>query len=233
MTEKAAVFPSAKSGLGFCSWAREFAAAAFVTAFPQPLPQEDVPHGDGSPVLLIPGFLSGDWSTVRARVFLAAIGYRPETARLWFNPGPTQAMMAQLEETFLRLAGKQRVSLVGVSLGGVLARDLARRHASAVRCLVTLCSPVRFPVTTPLAPFARMLSPLHDPAWLARSRCIAAPLAIPVTAIHSKEDGVVDWRQCLLEESPWTRNVAVKGRHMTIASNPEALTAIAWALAGS
>lgn len=231
MPERVAVFPPPGSGLGFPSWAREFAAVAFVTLFPVPLSQKELPRGDGSRVLLIPGFSSGDWSLIRLAAFLSGLGYRPQTARIWFNPGPTPALTSRLEAALLRMAAKDKVSLIGVSLGGVLARDLARRHPEAVRGVITLCCPIRFPVVTPLEPFARVLSPFYAADWVARRHDIALPLKMPVTAIHATQDGIVHRDQCWLEDSAGARNVVVSGRHMTVESNPEALAAVANALA--
>ena len=232
MTERVAVFPPRGSALGWGSWARELALAAFDTLVPPRSPDLPLPRGDGSVVLVIPGFLSGDWATVRLRSFLKRLGYRSATAGILLNPGPAPAIVARLDRALLRLAGDGAVALVGVSLGGTLARDLARRHRGKVRCVVTLCSPLRFPVTTPLEPFARALAPLHDADWVSRCHDIAEPLDVPVTAIHTVEDGVVDWRECLVEEASLARNFAVQGRHMTIASNPQAQAAVAFALAG-
>lgn len=191
-----------------------------------------LPRGDGSPVLLIPGFLSGDWSMLGLRAFLRDLGYRAETANILFNPGATAAIISQLDAAFAKLSRRSGVALVGVSLGGTLARDMARRHPDKVRCLVTLCSPVRFPVTTPLEPFTRLVEPFQDAAWLARRHEVALPLDMPVTAIYTEEDGIVDWRQCLVDEAPGTRCVAVHGPHIAIASDPEARAAVAFALAG-
>ena len=232
MAERVAVFPPPHSGLGLGSWARELAEAAVDCVLPRQPPAADLPRRDGSAVLLIPGFLSGDWAEVRLRRFLANLGYRPATASILFNPGPAPSIVARLDRTLAELAADGPVGLVGVSLGGTLARDLARRHAGAVRCVVTLCSPISFPVTTPLEPFARALAPWHDAEWVARRHEIRLPLAVPVTAIHSIDDGVVDWRQCVVEESAQSRNVGVRGNHIMIASNPEAQRAVALALAG-
>jgi pimeloyl-ACP methyl ester carboxylesterase len=231
MPERVAVFPPAGSPLGLRSWAREFAAAVAVTIHPASRPQGELPRGDGRAVLLIPGFASGDWTLVRLRTFLSELGYGPETAHVWFNAGPTPALMLRLENALLCLSTQGQVSLIGVSLGGVLARDLARRFPHAVRCVITLCSPVRFPVTTPLEPLARLLSPLYAPEWLSRRHDIALPLEVPVTAIHATSDGIVPRDQCWIADSPGCRNVVVNGRHMTIASNPESLAVIARALA--
>jgi pimeloyl-ACP methyl ester carboxylesterase len=232
MTERVAVFPPKESALGWGSWARELAVAAFDIVVPHGPVPSDVPRGNGSTVLVIPGFLSGDLATIRLRTFLRGLGYRSATAGIFANAGPTPAIMQRLDRVLQRLAGDGPVALIGVSLGGTLARDLARRHPGNVRCVVTLCSPVRFPVTTPLEPFARVLAPLHADDWVARRHDIADPLDVPVTAIHASDDGVLERRACVLEESPLARNVAVEGRHMTIASNPQALAAAAFALAG-
>jgi len=123
------------------------------------------------------------------------------------------------------------VTIIGVSLGGALARDLARRYPDRVRDVVTLCSPVRFPVTTPLAPFAWALAPLHARDWVARRHDNEKPLPMPVTAVHAVRDGIVLRAQCWLEPSPGARNVIVEARHMTVEAAPQALAAVAAALA--
>lgn len=231
MPERVAVFPPAGSPLGFRSWAREFAAAVWVTLSPAPRPPGDLPRGDGRTVLVIPGFASSDWTLIRLTRFLSGLGYRPQTAQIWFNAGPTPHLMARLERKLLHLSAEGKISLIGISLGGVLARDLARRFPQAVRSVITLCSPVRFPVETPLEPLARLLSPFHAPEWLSRRHHVALPLEVPVTAIHATSDGIVPRHQCWLADSPGSCNLVVQGRHMTIASNPESLVVIAKALA--
>jgi pimeloyl-ACP methyl ester carboxylesterase len=231
MPERVAVYPAAGSGIGWASWLREIAAGMAVTLWPAPPPSSVVARGDGHRVLLIPGFSSGDWSLVRLKAFLQRSGYRPATAGIWFNPGPTRRLMHRLENRLAALSGEGKVTLIGVSLGGTLARDLARRHPDQVRAVITLCSPVRFPVTTPLAPFASILSPFHVAEWVARRHDIEKPLPVPVTALHAMKDGVVLREQCWLAELSGGRNVVVGARHMTAASHPQALEAIAEALA--
>lgn len=231
--ERVAVFPPKGSGLGFESWAREMASLARIALDPPAFPDQPLPRGEGRTVLLIPGFLSGDWSMSRLAVFLRGLGYRVETARVLFNPGPTAGMVARLDETVLRLAKGGPIRIVGQSLGGVLARHLARRHPDKVCAVVTLCSPIRFPVATPLEPFTRMLKPFLDPKWVSRRHDIAKPLPVPVTAIYSPEDGIVDWRQCLQDEVPGAENILVRGTHSAMGSNPKAQIVIAIALARS
>jgi pimeloyl-ACP methyl ester carboxylesterase len=202
-----------------------------VSVHPPPYPVQDLPRGDCDTVLLLPGFLAGDWTMDRLRRFLEALDYRVEQAGIVFNPGPTAATLARIESTLLRLSAERGpVHLVGQSLGGVFARELARNHPRRVRSVVTLCTPIRFPVTTPLAPFARALAPFHSAEWSARMHEIAKPLVVPTTAIYSQEDGIVDWRQCLQDDAPSSRNVRVSGAHSTMGSNPEAQIAVAMAL---
>jgi pimeloyl-ACP methyl ester carboxylesterase len=227
----AAVLPPRGSPLGLASGLREAGAFWAATLRPPPFPA-DVPRGDGHTVLVIPGFLAGDWTTARLRVFLRRTGYRVETAHIAFNAGPTPRLLARLDETLLRLsAGGARVSIVGQSLGGILARSLAARHTVRVRAVVTLCSPISFPITTPLQPFAALLTRFQDERWLADRDHVTRPPGVPVTAIYTEEDGIVDWRQCLQAESAACRNVRVGGAHSTAGSNPDVQRATAIALA--
>jgi len=168
----------------------------------------------------------------RLRHFLESLGYRVEMSGLALNLGPTRDLIERLDARLVTLAERDGlICVIGQSLGGVLARNLARHRPEAVRSVVTLCTPVYFPVTTPLEPFARLLSPLHDPAWVAQRHTIAAPLGVPVTAIYSETDGIVDWRQCLLDGTPDQKNFRVDGVHSVMGSNPDAQRAIAYALA--
>ena len=86
------------------------------------------------------------------------------------------------------------------------------------------------PITTPLAPAARLLGAFYDSNWLERRHRIVGPLSVPVTALYSEDDGVVDWQECLQDEYPGSKNVRVSGAHATVGSNPAALVAIAKAL---
>ena len=181
---------------------------------------------------MIPGFSSGDWAVTHLKHFLQRQGYRVYTAGIWYNPGPTPRLTRRLHAAFMRLSDNTKVMLIGISLGGMLARDLALRHPGRVRCVVTVCSPVRVPVITPLAPFAAVLAPFYAADWVARRHRIANPLPVPVTALHAVHDGVVLRDQCWLDDTGNARNVVVAGRHMTLECTPPGLAAVAEALAG-
>ncbi|MGN6517329.1 MAG: alpha/beta fold hydrolase [Rhizomicrobium sp.] len=235
MREASAVFPHPESGLGLQSLAREMEAFAASAFRPPPPLSESLPRGDGHAVLVLPGFLAGDWTTQRLRDVIAQLNYRAEAPEIFFNAGPTRQILVRLNRKLLDLAeiSGAKVSIVGISLGGVLARQLALDNAEAVRCVVTLCSPIRYPVVTPLQPFAQALTPFHESSWLDRRGEIGGALPVPVTAIYSEEDGIIDWRQCLQDDVPGHVNVQVGGAHTTIGSNPDAHAAVAHALSAN
>lgn len=230
--EALAVYPGRDSALGVLSLVRNGMSLAATLLNPPSSLTGEFPRGDGRIVLVIPAFLSGDWATAGLRGFLTGLGYRVETAGVGLNLGPTTRLIRKLDRALLQLAALQGepIDVIGQSLGGVLARDLAERRPDCVRRLITLCSPIRVPITTPLAPAARLLTAFYDSAWLERRHRIVGPLGVPVTALYSEDDGVVDWRECLQDEGADCRNVRVSGAHATIGSNPVALIAIATAL---
>ena len=225
------VLPRKPSPLGFSSWLRETIGAVRCTVAPPPYPREALPRGNRETIMLVPGFLAGDWTMARLKGFLVSLNYRVEQADIAFNLGPTPRLLTQLEETTLRLSEGKKIALIGQSLGGVMARDLAKRHPERVTRVITLCTPIRFPVTTPLAPFAAMLAPFHHPSARENMDAIAQAPLVPVTAIYSEQDGIVDWRQCLQDESELHCNIRIRGGHGTMGSNPDAQRAIALALA--
>lgn len=224
--------PEPGSGLGFASCARELMEAAISTFTPPHYP-DDLPRGCGETVLLIPGFLAGDWTMLRLRDFLVHLDYRVEFAGVAVNLGPTRRLIPQLEQAVQRLYAEtdKPLILIGQSLGGVFARGLAHRHPDKIAHVVTLCSPIRFPVATPLEAVARLLAPLHDPQSLDLENEILHAPPVPVTALYSKSDGILDWQSCVQDETADCINIEIPAAHSAMGSNPDAQAAIARALA--
>lgn len=126
-------------------------------------------------------------------------------------------MRARLQELAARYG--RRISLVGWSLGGIYARELAREYPSLVRQVVTLGSP-----------FGAENGPDgYDGAERAARRRTAPP--VPCTAIYSKSDGVVSWEACREADGPQTENIEVTATHLGMGVNPLVLWAIADRLA--
>jgi len=205
--------------------------AALVPAYPA---LRRAPRGDGHAVLVFPGFMASDFSTRTLRQFLRARGYRAHGWRLGRNLGPTPelatAMAQRLEDVRQRQGG--RVSLIGWSLGGIYARELARRFPDDVRQVITLASPFRnvdaTNVPAALRAFARR-RPLPEEAGY--RRLLAAPLPVPTTAIYSRTDGIAAWQSCRTDVGPLSENVEVESSHLGIGHHPVVLLTIADRLA--
>jgi pimeloyl-ACP methyl ester carboxylesterase len=191
-----------------------------------------VPLGDGHPVIVLPPFLCSDHMSRGLRDWLKALGYVVEGWGSRVNIGPTARAVASVDAILKRCTEAHgcKASLVGYSLGGVLARALASAHPDRVRRVVTVCSPFRLPTASPLEPVYRALAPLHNGEHLMLER-LTAPPPVPTTAIYSPRDGVVAWRSCVDASGLDRENIAVDGPHTTMLANPRALRIIAERLA--
>ncbi|HJS40762.1 MAG TPA: alpha/beta fold hydrolase [Sphingomicrobium sp.] len=96
---------------------------------------------DGPPALVIPGFIANDRTTMELRRALAEAGWRVHGWALGWNLGVEADMLQQLEKCVDRMGAKRPVLVVGWSLGGLYARELARQCPEKVRAVVTLGSP--------------------------------------------------------------------------------------------
>jgi pimeloyl-ACP methyl ester carboxylesterase len=203
-----------------------------VTVSPPPYP-DDAARGDGQPVIVVPGFCSPNVSTLRLRRFLTRQGFAPQTWACGINVGPAPKVLPRLERQTVEAAERsgRPVSLVGMSLGGTLAREAAKRCPQSVARVVTMCSPVRLPVMTPLAPLATLAGLFWDDEARRTMARVSEPPPVPVTAIISPKDGVLDWRDSLPERSALVEIVTIEGAHMTIGSNPDAQRVVAARLA--
>ena len=196
-------------------------------------PLENVPRGDGHTVFVLPGFMTGDWATKGLINWLRDAGY---DARGWgrgTNWGPTPISItrcaALVDEAHHRTGRK--VSLIGRSLGGLFARELAKDSPAKVYRVITLGTPVRFPIRTPLSPFAEAVSAGFDPAFTARMPTLLVNPPVPVTAFYSKSDGIVPWSACLVEQSATAENIEVDSPHTIMGTHPVAMRVIAERLA--
>lgn len=196
------------------------------------------PRGDGHPVLVLPGFMTTDASTTVLRRFLKRLGYDACTWDLGRNLGPRavgregEKLVAKIREIHERTGRK--VSLVGWSLGGVLARMVARRAPDAVRQIITLGSPFAgSPKATTVWRLYELMSGdrVDDKYTRGMVEEGRTPPPVPSTAIYSRADGVVAWQNCREAECATTDNIEVHGSHCGLGVNPAALYAVADRLA--
>jgi pimeloyl-ACP methyl ester carboxylesterase len=194
------------------------------------------PRGDGHGVLVFPGLLAGDASTVPLRAFLRWLGYDVRGWDLGRNRGPTEAVLDGLPRAVLDHAERtvRPVSLIGWSLGGIYAREMARRHPRKVRQVITLGSPyaLRDPRQTYAhGPYQRFSS-WHAPDRKLPSRELRArPVNVPSTSVYSRWDGVVPWQACVEPETAMHQNVEVRCSHVGFGVDPATLWLIADRLA--
>jgi pimeloyl-ACP methyl ester carboxylesterase len=187
-----------------------------------------LPAGDGHPVLVLPGFMADDWSTVALRSVLRSRGYQVQRWGLGRNLGPRADLVEGLVrrfDTIHRDSGRP-ISLVGWSLGGIYARALARRRPDAVRRVVTLGSPFRMRPgdRSNASRLFGWLNPGPDPRY--RPAPEELPLPVPSTAIYTRTDGVARWHMCIEAEHPRTENIEVRGSHCGLGHNPAVILAI-------
>jgi pimeloyl-ACP methyl ester carboxylesterase len=193
------------------------------------------PRGDGHPVFVLPGFLTNDGRTRHLRRFLVSLGYQTYGWGEGVNWGPTDHAIAAIERRLqeIRRRHGRKVTLIGHSLGGLLARELAKRFPGDICAVVMLGSPIRLPTATSLAVFFRLLARFHRTAHGMEIEELnrPPPASMPVTAIYTREDGIVAWESCLEQAGERRENVEVRGAHSTLASNPMALAIVADRLA--
>jgi hypothetical protein len=216
-----------------------------------------LPGGDGHPVVVFPGLGANDSSTLPLRRFLERLGYETHPWRQGFNFGPRHGVLHRAVDATREIAHKagRPISLIGWSLGGVYAREIAKEliqpdssfHPTMrrdtrppppdvggqvpVRCVITLGSPFAgHPRATNAWRFYELVSGhrTHDSSLLEQIR---RPPPVPTTSIFSRTDGIVAWQCCVNQPAPRVENIEVQASHLGLGMNPLALYAVADRLA--
>lgn len=192
------------------------------------------PRGDGHPVLVLPGFLTTGAATYPLRHFLKFLGYKGHRWKLGRNLGPIgykeYEILNRLKE--LRHRYGKKVSVIGWSLGGLYARELAWIAPEDVRMVITMGTPFRHHKATSVTWLYEDLTGQEEAQMPPELReRMDQPPPVPSTAIYSRSDGVVPWRCSVERSSEFTENIRVEGSHCGLGHNPVALWAIADRLA--
>lgn len=196
-----------------------------------------LPKGDGHPVLTLPGFLASDGSTAPMRGLLDNLGYASSAwglgRNLRFDDERAQEVVAIID----RLADQHgaMVSIIGWSLGGLIAREIAKERPDLVRSVISLGSPIRAPREYSNARhiYERLNGP-PEPFEIDRYKSLPEAPPVPTTSIYSKTDGIVSWQGSVqepCETNPHTENIEIPASHFGIGVNPLAMLAIADRLA--
>ena len=195
-----------------------------------------LPRGDDHPVLVLPGFLASSRSTRPLRQFVQDLGYRAHRWKLGYNMGYSYKLHYGMRDRVTELVERygEKISLVGWSLGGVYARELAREMPDIVRQVITMGSPFRgSPEASNVARVFQLFAatPFEETPQSFLDD-MQDPPPVPTTALYTRGDGVVAWQSTVeVSPRPDVENIHVGGAHMGLGFNPRALIAIADRLA--
>jgi triacylglycerol lipase len=207
-----------------------------------------VPHGDGSAVVLVPGFLGSDQYLGDMFSWLRRIGYQPYMSGIGRNAECPDILSSRLAET-VNSAYKdtrRKVHLIGHSLGGALARSIGVRHPRLVASVITMASPLQAVRTHPMVLSAakvvrrRILSVRDVEPECYSGFCSCGfmnsfrqrlPRSITQAAIYTKADGIIDWH-CCINDDPKT-DIEVQGTHVGLVFNPRVYRHVAGILAST
>jgi pimeloyl-ACP methyl ester carboxylesterase len=193
------------------------------------------PRGNGEPVLLFPGHGMGDGSTFILKAFLRMQGYRARGLGLGRNMGVVADLLPRVLKRLASFARRsnQKVTLIGWSFGGYIAREIARERPDLVRQVITLGTPViggpKYTVVAEM--YRRRGMDIEEIAAEVEWRNQAAQLETPVVAIYSRADAVVAWQACIDRQTPNVEHVEVKTTHFGFGFSADVYKIIAWQLA--
>ncbi|MDP3654657.1 MAG: alpha/beta hydrolase [Rhodoferax sp.] len=227
--------PASDHGTAPSAWlmAMEFRAPwEFWSVLPSWPALARAPAGDGHAVIVFPGLSASDGSTLPLRGYLKNLGYDVSGWNQGHNFGPRSGILEtakrQVIDTFK--ASGHKVSLVGWSLGGIYARELAKLLPEYVRNVITLGTPFAGTHKSTNAWRLYELTSGHDVTRITAHFDLPTAPPMPTTSIFSRTDGVVAWsasiqKACL--SHPFTENVEVFASHIGLGFNPS----VWWALA--
>lgn len=207
--------------------------AAFYAAMPA---MSRLPKGDGHSVMVPPGFMASNSSTVPMRQLLTSLNYDAHGWESGRNVVVDHATIRSMESQLDRLytMSGRKVSLIGWSLGGVLARELTKLHPEKVRLVISLGSPLSNDRGHTSARRLFELLNGRDPEVIREGNFNALHEAppVPTTSILTKTDGVVHWRASVQEEGDHpSENIVVHASHLGLGVNPSVMVALADRLA--
>ncbi|MGB5779387.1 lipase family alpha/beta hydrolase [Allopontixanthobacter sediminis] len=197
-----------------------------------------LPRGDGHGVLVLPGFMASDGSTKPMRSLLTSLNYDVQGWDLGRNVrvdnDRVDAMKVCVEALYERSGGK--ISIIGWSLGGVFARELAKMMPEKVRLVISLGSPISDDRghTNAARLFEWLNGKTPEPVQRGMFTGLHEAPPVPTTSILTKTDGVVGWRgsvQTRTDEAAQTENIEVHASHCGLGVNPAVMLAIADRLA--
>ncbi len=207
----------------------------WVRSYPFSLRYRTSQAGAGDPVLVIPGLLGSDLLTGRLRNFLSRMGYKAYPWGLGVNLADIERDEAELKKLVMAIheAHKAKITIVGWSLGGIYAREIAKAHPDIINLVITICSPFKLRDEPNYASgLVNYLYRRRHGANVPTDRYVEMRKQAPVStvAIYSKTDGIVPWQTCMEDVSELHINKEVQCGHIASIYNKSVLIIIADAL---
>ena len=194
-----------------------------------------LPKGDGHPVIFFPGFVASDRSTKPMRKLFTDLGYQTYGWGLGRNLVFNDKREADMHDLLKRVYDKhgEKVSIVGWSLGGLFAREVAKAHPDLVRSVISLGSPISGdPDHSNAGRLFKHFNGEPDTEMLARMQSMNTAPPVPTTSIYTKTDGIVAWKGSVQRKSKTpSENIEVPASHIGLGVNPLVMYAIADRLA--
>lgn len=196
-----------------------------------------LPKGDGHPVIFFPGFVASDRSTKPMRKLFTDLGYKTYGwglgRNLVFNDKREADMHALLKQVYKKHG--EKVSIVGWSLGGLFAREVAKAHPDLVRSVISLGSPISGdPDHSNAGRLFKHFNGEPDAEMLTRMQSMNTAPPVPTSSIYTKTDGIVAWKGSIQRQSETpSENIQVPASHIGLGVNPLVMYAIADRLAQS
>ncbi len=185
---------------------------------------------------MFPGLSASDASTIPLRRYIGSLGYETQGWSQGFNFGPRAGVLESAKRQVQQAcdASGRKVSLLGWSLGGVYARELAKEMPECVRCVITLGTPFAGPPKSTNAWRIYELTSGRNIDREAEQYNLPQAPPVPTTSIWSRSDGIVAWQGSFQQpagHNPHTENIEVVASHIGIGMNPSAWWAVADRLA--
>jgi hypothetical protein len=220
--------PTTRTALG--ELATALGAVRLVGAVPR---LSSAPRGDGHLVVDIPGWRAPELSGLPLRRYLKRLGYDARGWGFGTNTGDPRRDVERLAARVVELVEEKGspASLVGWSLGGVIAREVARRHPEAVRRVITYGTPVTGGAAHTTIARAYGGGADADADRVARRLDAASPIRVPLTVLFSRRDGIVSWQACIDHASPSVEHVEVSSTHLGMGFDPDVWAIVADRLA--
>ena len=194
----------------------------------------DLPRGDGETVMLLPGYGANEENMRVLAQRLSGIGYEALQWEQGKNTGAVHKLLPKLKLRIENIVAQtdKPITLVGWSLGGYIARELARDLPHAIAGVVTLGSPaVGGPKYTITAAAYRKKGFNLDAIEAEMAKRDIIPICCPLTVLFSKVDGIVSWQATLDRLTPHARHVEVRSSHIGLVHDAQVFRTIATVLA--